>query len=658
MNWIENLYATYEQHKQIAGVDNGIDPVLLPISHTWQNAQVECTINEDLEMVSAIALEKKDAQTMIPSTIASANRTSKAVPHPLFDKLSYVAKDYENYHKGKHGNFDIYEEQLKAWCVLPSAPKCLQVLLNYLQKGTLIDDLVKLQMLYLDEEHQIIDKWNREDEKPAIFTNQASLPSDMFIRFCIQGGLGKHTRIWKEKAVQDSFIEFYLPTITERDVCYVSGEIEPITNIHSAYLRFPGDHAKLISANDSRGFTYRGKFQDSNQAMSLSYMSSQKVHNALKWLISKQGLNIDGFVILAWGSKELDVWKPLNVNFKEMEVTGIDEVPSTYESYANNLSKAISGYSNKRFKEANEHITVLAVDNATPGRLSIVYYNQLLHSDFLARIKNWYQTCAFPKQVYATKYEDEKGKSAYKYTWYTGAPSIDTIIKTAYGSYVKEKLKKNTTRRLLSCILDETPIPKDIVDSIFQRLIHPNSMDNNEYKLCLYAGCAIVRKYLNDVEKQRTGKEEAWKMQLDKENKDTVYLWGRLLGASHVIESLGNKASGESDTRDTNAVRYGTQFQVNPGLIWNNIHNSLPIYLKKIRKQMKNGGGEIADKLEQEVLMIMAQLEDRVDANEKPLDYRYLLSYASERLFLEKMVYAISHKQYNEKESNDENITE
>ena len=54
-------------------------------------------------------------------------------------------------------------------------------------------------------------------------------------------------------------------------------------------IRNEGDGAKLISANDSQNFTYRGRFITKEEAFAVGNETSQKLHNALKWIIRKQG---------------------------------------------------------------------------------------------------------------------------------------------------------------------------------------------------------------------------------------------------------------------------------------------------------------------------------------------------------------------------------
>lgn len=48
------------------------------------------------------------------------------------------------------------------------------------------------------------------------------------------------------------------------------------------------------------GFTFRGRFTDSLQAAGVSFEVTQKAHNALRWLISRQVHKIGDQVFVAW----------------------------------------------------------------------------------------------------------------------------------------------------------------------------------------------------------------------------------------------------------------------------------------------------------------------------------------------------------------------
>lgn len=96
MSWLLNLYETYESNLDRVGeiekTNNNRYFTLLPISHTTQNAHVEVNITEEGEFHSATVIDKDDASTLIPCTEESSSRAgAKIAPHPLHDKLSYVA---------------------------------------------------------------------------------------------------------------------------------------------------------------------------------------------------------------------------------------------------------------------------------------------------------------------------------------------------------------------------------------------------------------------------------------------------------------------------------------------------------------------------------------------------------------------------------------
>ena len=63
----------------------------------------------------------------------------------------------------------------------------------------------------------------------------------------------------------------------------------------------------MISSNDKTNFTYRGRFHDVGEAYTISYEASQKVHNALKWLIERQGVKVGDKEFVLWGVKSENV---------------------------------------------------------------------------------------------------------------------------------------------------------------------------------------------------------------------------------------------------------------------------------------------------------------------------------------------------------------
>jgi CRISPR-associated protein Csd1 len=94
----------------------------------------------------------------------------------------------------------------------------------------------------------------------------------------------------------------------------MTGENGYAAKQHPRKIRHPGDGAKLISSNDGSGFTFRGRFTDPSglEAASVSFDVTQKAHNALRWLISKQGTRIGGDAyVVAWSVNQHEIPDPL-----------------------------------------------------------------------------------------------------------------------------------------------------------------------------------------------------------------------------------------------------------------------------------------------------------------------------------------------------------
>ena len=96
MSWIERLCETYDICNLMSG-----DNKPLPIAHSTANAQIEVCLNGKGDIVKefthVIEKDGKNEITIIPVTEDSETRTSGIFPHPLHDKLCYVAGDYSEY---------------------------------------------------------------------------------------------------------------------------------------------------------------------------------------------------------------------------------------------------------------------------------------------------------------------------------------------------------------------------------------------------------------------------------------------------------------------------------------------------------------------------------------------------------------------------------
>lgn len=613
MSWLLHLYETYEANLDQVGKTvkkRDREYTLLPVSHTTQNAHIEVTIDEDGDFLEARVLDKES--TLIPCTEESASRSgSKVAPYPLHDKLSYVAGDFVKY-GGQIKNpdevpFDKYIRNLEEWANSPYATEKLKYIYTYLRKGRLIEDLVTAKIIKLDENQHLIEKWDEKytakfGDKPPIFSSGAAETSSAFIRFNVLTP-DSPEEVWKDQAMFDSFIAFYNQKLGETDVCFVTGEMRPSTERHANKIRHAADKAKLISANDNSGFTFRGRFKTSKEAVSISYEVSQKAHNALKWLIHRQGKTVDERVFLVWGNDNAPVPNTDEDIVDMMRHSGreIEREPDTDKPYAEQVKRAIDGFRNDLTYQSE--VNILILDSATTGRMAVLYYRHLNKELYLNRLEEWHNSCAWEHRY---RKEDEQFITFY------GAPATKDIAFAAYGPRASEKIIKGTMERMIPCIVDKRAVPRDIVRSAFHRASNPVSMERWEWEKTLSISCALIRKMLLE-------KGEEWNVPLNTESRDRSYLFGRLLAVADVLE---RGALGKDETRSTNAIRYMNSYAQNPGRTWKTIQASLQPYQAKL--------GTKATYLSKLIDEIADQFEDG-DFNNTPLTEQYLLGFYSQR---------------------------
>ncbi|AQT83281.1 CRISPR-associated protein Cas8c/Csd1, subtype I-C/DVULG [Paenibacillus larvae subsp. larvae] len=609
MSWLLNLYETYESNLDRVGVaekkNKDQEFTLLPISHTTQTAHIEVTVTEEGEFHSASIIDKSDASTLIPCTEDSSSRSgSKVAPYPLHDKLSYVAGDFKAYggQVKKEDPFIEYIKQLGDWAASPYGHAKVKSIFNYLKKGQLIGDLVKHRILAVDENNLLIGKWHDKysslyGEKPKIFSVLSGGQESAFVRFNVSNSLKD---VWKDQEMYESFIGFYNHKLGDEKLCYVTGNMLPSTEKHANKIRNAADKAKLISANDSSGFTYRGRFHDSKEVASISYDVSQKAHNALKWLIHRQGKIIDQRVFLVWANDAPVLPGPeedaFSLGFGSL--VKVEKKSFTNKEFANEVAKALDGYKNN-LASSKSNVNLLILDSATTGRMAVLYYRNMDKELYFDRLTKWHTSC-----VWLHRYrKDQNGD----YVQFYGAPATKDIAYAAYGPKANDKVVKGLMERMLPCIVDERKIPSDIIKSAFHRASNPVSMEKWEWEKTLSITCALINK------------EEGYEVALDKQIDDRSYLFGRMLAVADVLE---RRALGSEETRATNAIRYMNSFSQHPERTWRVIQASLQPYQARLGAKgyyLSSLIDEIASKLKCE------------DFNNKPLSGKYLLGFYSQR---------------------------
>jgi len=622
MNWIQSLYETYENCQNMIGYSAESARPLLPICHITTQAHIEVVIDGNGNFRDARLVDKDDSTTIIPATESSASRAgSKPEGHPLSDKLQYLAGDFidfggevtSGFAKNPTEPYDNFIKSLTEWCNSPYSHPKARAVLAYVQKKTLMRDLATHKILLVDGHGKLLSKDQVKREKNAkdIFS-VLNAQDNAVVRWVVQIPGDVESRAWRDVTLWDSWANYYLNSKSKKDICMVTGDKQILTNNHPKYIRREGDNAKIISANDTSGFTFRGRFIDDTQACGVGLETSQKAHYALAWLISRQGYQEGDLAVVAWAVSGAKTPQPTTDTYAALYDTEEESgIADTAQDMAIRLKKKIAGY--RQEIGEREDVVVMAVDSATPGRLSIVYYRALKGSEFLERIEAWHETCAWRHTYRPIEVQDEKGKTKKLYITFYGAPAPADIAEAAYGSRLDDKLKKATIKRLLPCIVDGQPIPRDLVESVVRRASNRAGLSGYDWSKALTIACALYRKY-------KHGKEK-FEMSLDETRKTRDYLFGRLLAIADVLEE--RTLSEAEKNRPTNATRYMQQFSQRPFSTWKQIHELLTPYF------MRQGDNASYYK------WLIAQVEDLFTPEDfisnKPLTGEYLLGYYCQR---------------------------
>lgn len=572
MGWIQVLYKTYEKSKAYVGQEDQKGCILLPIAHSTQNAQIEVVLGLDGEFKGARKVEKAEAVTIIPVTEDSGSRGNGNFPHPLCDKLCYVAGDYEAYCPKKKAAefFQEYLRKLDQW-VSSGCHEYVKAVHSYVIKRRLVGDLIQAGILVLNEEG-IIDKGIKIE---------GVAQTDALVRFRIQdeavSGLGE---IWKEQAVYDDYIAYYLSQFKGGNLDYITGEYIPCSEKHPSKIRNSGDKSKLISANDSSGFTYRGRFVSKDEAVGVGYLPSQKAHNVLRWLIERQGYHRYGMCVVTFNPEDEEIpdWLEeslFDTAYDEELESPFETEPSLElgETYTRHVNLALRG-KYKNLDQPTKEIVVMGLDAATPGRLSITYFQQMSGSDFLNHLIYWYSSCCW--------FLSYKKKKQFFNPPQT--PEPEDLVKAMYGAEkggflkVDDRLMEEGIKRLIPCMLEGRRIPLDMVHSAFLNACRPLAFNSYNRRKILEIACSLIRKKYQDRSENKKGEFDD--MSLNRENHHRDYLYGRLLAVAHKLE-YDTFDENERGKRETNAERYRSMMVKNPTKIWPVIEGKLGPYWKK-----------------------------------------------------------------------------
>jgi CRISPR-associated protein Csd1 len=463
---------------------------------------------------------------------------------------------------------------------------------------------------------------------------------DAFVRFAVEQD-GIKINLWNCQELFDVYIQYVLHGFETKQMCYVSGREEACAEKHPAKIRNSADKAKLISGNDDTGFTYRGRFESRGEAVAVSYVTSQKAHNALRWLLQKQGYLRDGSAIVTWKLPENDAIENMSeemiqtpdimentvnafsFDWEDEDADSDDTAPEELlpdigTRYAILLNRAMDGYAKDFTKE--DRVIMIALDAATTGRLSINFYHEFEGNQFIQNVIAWHREASWKRWVLFRK--------TGKYVLMENAPSPREIVLAAYGTertkgYLdcEPKLLKNAVQRILPCIVGiHKNIPKDILRAMVARASNPQAYSLFVWENQVFAVACAMLNYRNKKIKKEG--EQIMDAEMEK-----AILFGKLLA---ILDESERKATYDpeqksSDKRLTNAKKLWNAYTRRPKTTFERLHS------KVIQAYSRNLSGGTRQYMEDETMKLVNRLNELERFDNRPLKEEYLLGYYEQK---------------------------
>lgn len=578
MSWIQKLCEVYDA---MAGVEGC---TLIPVGFTQKKIKYNIILSAEGKFVTAHEIPEDEQTCMVPSTSQAEGRVgATGAPFPLADGLKYIVPGVGE----ENPRFEMYLAQLASWSCFEGAPLCLRILHQYLEKRTLFQDLMKVPGLKL--------KYEKDG---------SGADAKSFACFSVQT-LDGDSRLWMRADVQQSWTQ-YTASMADGNpgLCYAVGKRLDISEKHPKYV----GNAKLISAEDAGyPFLYKGRFVEDRSAVTVSSTVSVRAHNALKWLMEHQGFSRYGVQIVGWNVAvpvlNLSPAEELEEDEEDEDITGENRPkvrqPDTFELYATALRDAVEGYYkqlDKHFqdtelseeaKKRRDEIVILGLQAATPGRMSIIYYQEIPGNKYVEHLQNWEEQCRWEIPG--------KEKEIRPPHWIEICEAVmgrDAVL-TAKGDFRCEKAATKQMReiqmRLLSCVTNGSKLPEDMVKRAFARAITPSSFTNKDgswdgysWSRSVAVTCAMIRKLYLDKERQELSHV------LDVHEQNREYLFGRLLAVAHKLEldTMQDLDPKRRNKTKTAAVQAMATYVQNPAKSWTHLYCKL---LPKLRELGKDG---------------------------------------------------------------------
>ncbi len=367
----------------------------------------------------------------------------------------------------------------------------------------------------------------------------------------------------------------------------------------------------------------------------VSFDASVRAHNALTWLILRQGLQKYGMTWVVWNTNGAVMKVPIDENNgfdqEEEDEEDVDSGPvvDTFENYARAVNDAARGYGN-RLKDYNPDrincAVILGLEAATDGRMSVTYYQECSGNEYVGRLEEWYKDCCWWRYSWKKKTKEIATPTPENIAIAVmGIDAVNTAKRDKKCEKSHTKLMRILQSRILASIEDKQPLPPDIVRSAFNRACAPlafvsgkdRQWSRSAWENSVDTACALIYCF----EKRRKGKDfELFSPELQVNERNPDYLYGRLLAVADFIEE---KAMEKGRDYPTNAIRLMQQFVRCPFETWPRIHEKLIPSFKRL-----GSDGKVYQKILSEIEQLFSG-EDRYERRE--LSLAFLQGFSSQR---------------------------
>lgn len=684
-SWAESLIDMYKRNQK--------NEDLMPKYHADKTAAITVYLSAEGEFKKAEAVPKNDRYTIAPQTAESAVRTKKKVPAPLFDLWSYLDKTYVSYTTGERTASEIqrfyqvaanYLANLRAWCESNFSHPKIKAIYRYLSENSLIKDVQRY-----DERLLKYEKCKKEDKKTGAVVKTWLELENSFVRFVVFGNtpevnLDDPDECWKNQQIRKCWQSYYgaIEQGTSKTLVmdYLTGEYQPEAGPCPQKLISGKEwgQAKLISSNDKKGLTYRGRFRNSSEAFRLGVDSSTMMHDALRLIFQKQGRIYGDLAIVAWtdndsklpdfnadtnglllgrtmdqkknGSDDRDQKDTVDdVLFEDDDDENIELTETAAEIIAESggspveddaqndevTAKIILDFMNGGTipeEKMFESLHIMMLTAPTTGTLAIADYQEMSSAKYYENLCKWHT--------------EGVGKWRRLGAKYVAMPSLYQIAARLYGREIKRgnntvmafDSKDKTSiarayRELIPCVWYGKRIPLSVVRTAVDRASDPMKFkERKNWDRVLSLACILVRKYRIQYKSEGEWKMDDNNVMMAEEEKregkaitrhSRDYKFGALVAIAEEIELEARARTGKTDVKNTRAFRSLREIMKRPWMTWHEMFADVQQnYLCKLPSDRQ--------KFYKDQVGYVGLTEEEVTCHAS-LDGRYLIGYSKKR---------------------------